>query len=105
MVKHVVTLLLFMPVLTSTSFAGKKSEVTALEAAVLRLDKALMAKNMAELHLLLNDNLQYVHSNGWMETAADVQADLLNGKLSYNSITQNTNPTITVVHKTGLVRE
>jgi hypothetical protein len=57
-----------------------------LKEAVVKLDKALIAKDTLVLKQLLNKDLTYGHSNGWVETKSDVINDLISGKLVYYSI-------------------
>ncbi|MCK6616709.1 MAG: nuclear transport factor 2 family protein [Cyclobacteriaceae bacterium] len=38
------------------------------------------------LRWMLDDNLMYIHSNGWVETKADVIDDLKTGKLVYRKV-------------------
>jgi len=61
-------------------------QTSYLRAAVAKLDKALIEKDTAILKQLLHDNVTYGHSNGWVETKADVLKDLTSGKLVYHTI-------------------
>lgn len=38
------------------------------------------------LSLLLDDQVQYIHSNGWVESKQEVLDDLRTGKLNYQSV-------------------
>ena len=72
------------------------AQTSFLKDAVAKLDKALIAKDTNVLKQLLHKDLSYGHSNGWVETKADVIKDLVNGKLAYNKInTKNTTWTVT----------
>ena len=62
------------------------AQTSFLKEAVIKLDKALIAKDTAVLKQLLHKDLSYGHSNGWVETREDVIKDLVNGKLAYNKI-------------------
>lgn len=44
-------------------------------------------KQLDSLSLLLDDRLQYIHSNGWTETRQEVLDDLTSGKLNYTNVT------------------
>lgn len=46
----------------------------------------LTSKNYDSLDLFLHDELQYVHSNGWVQSKKDVLEDLKSGKLNYTQI-------------------
>jgi predicted HAD superfamily phosphohydrolase YqeG len=43
----------------------------------------LVKKQYDSLKLVLDENLIYIHSNGWTESKADIIADLKSGKLNY----------------------
>ena len=62
------------------------AQTSFLKDAVAKLDKALIAKDTVVLKQLLHKDLTYGHSNGWVETKADVINDLVLGKLAYNKI-------------------
>lgn len=57
-----------------------------LKDAAAKLNKALIAKDTIILKQLLHKDVTYGHSNGWVETKAEVIKDLVNGKLSYYKI-------------------
>jgi Domain of unknown function (DUF4440) len=61
-------------------------QTSYLKDAVDKLDKALIEKDTAILKQLLHENVTYGHSNGWVETKADVLQDLTSGKLVYHTI-------------------
>ncbi len=49
-------------------------------------DKALIARDTVRLKELLDDEIGYGHSNGWIQTKRDLINDLYNGKLTYTKI-------------------
>lgn len=57
-----------------------------IDSVIVDLDRALLAKDSVSLNKLLDDNMTYGHSNGWIETKRDVVNDLFNGKLTYKQI-------------------
>lgn len=61
------------------------------EARVLALAQIknnwLIAPNLDSLGQLLDNRCLYIHSNGWIQTAADVIADLESGKIIYEDAT------------------
>ena len=75
-----ITILLLL--ISSFTFA----QTSFLKDAVVKLDKALIAKDTVVLKQLLHKDATYGHSNGWVETKADVIKDLVSGKLAYNKI-------------------
>ncbi len=62
------------------------AQTSYLKEAVLKLDKALIAKDTITLKQLLHKNLSYGHSNGWVENKQEVIHDLVSDKLSYLKI-------------------
>ena len=76
--------LLIAGLLFVSSFTSAQSSF--LKDAVAKLDKALIAKDTVVLKQLLHKDLSYGHSNGWVETKADVMKDLVTGKLAYTKI-------------------
>jgi len=59
-----------------------------LDVAMEKLNMALIRKDTTMLNKYVHNDVTYGHSNGWIETKADMKADLYNGKLVYNSIGQ-----------------
>ncbi len=85
--------------------AGGRNE-SSLRSAAKNLDRALERKDTIFLNKHLNDQLQYGHSNGWIESKQELKAHLFNGKLVYRSITLNEKePAIVIEGRTGLLRE
>lgn len=60
------------------------------EAAVDQLHRKkftwLINKNYDSLNLILHDQVQYIHSNGWVQTKKEVIDDLKTGKLNYTNV-------------------
>lgn len=75
-------LVLFIVFTSSFTWA----QTSFLKEAVIKLDKALLAKDTVLLKQLLHKDLTYGHSNGWVETKGDVINDLFTGKLLYTKI-------------------
>ena len=57
-----------------------------LKEAAAKFNKALITKDTFLLKQLLHKHVTYGHSNGWVETKAEVIKELVNGKLSYFKI-------------------
>ncbi len=86
----------FLVILICSSPFFSFAQTSFLKEAVVKLDKALIAKDTNVLKQLLHKDLSYGHSNGWVETKADVIKDLVNGKLTYHKInTKNITWTVT----------
>jgi len=69
---------------TAVSFA--QTDSVSLKSAVADLDKAIINKDEKVLMQLLNADLSYGHSNGWVETKTEIINDLKSGKLNYSKI-------------------
>ncbi len=71
-------------------FVLSASGQTSAEKSVLDLSKTkfdwLINKQYDSLVKLLDDRIQYVHSNGWIQSKADVINDIITGKLTYQKI-------------------
>jgi hypothetical protein len=50
------------------------------------LNEALLKKDAAVLNGLLDKQLIYGHSNGWLQTKEDLVTDFANGKIEYKKI-------------------
>ena len=46
----------------------------------------LISKQYDSLSALFNDNVEYIHSNGWIENKTEIIADLKSGKLNYKRV-------------------
>ncbi len=62
----------------------------------------MIDKDTAKLKMLLHQNVQYTHSNGWIETMHEVLNDIVTGKLTYTSVTVESD-TVRLFQKTGIV--
>ena len=75
-----------------------------LKTAMQQLDKALLEKNEAVLKQVLHKDLNYGHSNGWIQTKIDVLNDFKSGKLVYNKIENNSAAIIGINKKWATVK-
>lgn len=82
MKRFLTILLLFVGIAAS----AKKPDVKALDVATAGFNKALTDRDTVMLKELLRDELQYGHSNGWVQTKRELMDDLYNGKLTYKAI-------------------
>ena len=75
----------------SFAFAQKTKEESATEKFVLKLHETkfrwMVQKKLDSLNNLLDDRIQYVHSNGWVQTKKEVIDDIRSGKLTMNNVT------------------
>jgi Domain of unknown function (DUF4440) len=60
------------------------------EQQIIQLSKKkfewLIIKNIDSLKMVLDDQAQYVHSNGWIQTKQEVLDDVISGKLNYQEV-------------------
>lgn len=76
-------LLLFLVAHTSTAQTTRQKEILNLSQ---RKFVWLINKQLDSLSLVLDDDLMYIHSNGWTESKKDVLDDLKTGKLVYGDV-------------------
>jgi hypothetical protein len=62
----------------------------------------LIHNNADSLTILLDDKVQYIHSNGWVETKQEILEDLKSGKLNYQSVTVK-DAKVRIYENTGVV--
>jgi hypothetical protein len=79
--KKILSLLL----LFSFVFANAQTEEEKLSTALKEFHQALVNKNTTSINQQTDKALSYGHSNGWVETKADVIKDLETGYLVYHS--------------------
>lgn len=68
------------------TLAFAQADSISLKAAMSGLDKALVSKDEKTLTELLNRDVSYGHSNGWVQNKTDIINDLKSGKLAYDKI-------------------
>jgi hypothetical protein len=85
-------LLLFNVVLTA------QVDSVGLKETMQKLDNALLQKDEFFLKTVLSRDVNYGHSNGWIQTKADILNDFKSGKLVYNKI-ENINSAILSINK------
>ena len=78
----------FIILLFTISAAGPvlaQSDTAEVLLAVDQLEKALVSKDESVVEGLLHDELVFGHSNGWIQTKAEVIRDMNSGYLNYRS--------------------
>ena len=75
-----------------------------LKNAMQQLDKALLQKDETVLKSVLHKDLSFGHSNGWIQTKADILNDFASGKLTYNKIENNSSAIVTISKKYATVK-
>ena len=80
---------LFILVVTAVT-AQKTKEESASEKFVLKLHEAkfrwMVNKNLDSLNAILDERVQYIHSNGWTENKKEIIEDIRSGKLVMSSV-------------------
>ena len=84
--KRIFLAILLLSVLQLSAQKNKENNKTS-EIAILELHQKkfdwMVNKQYDSLQMVLENQLVYIHSNGWIETKAEVIADLKSGKLNY----------------------
>ena len=79
--KKILTILFFF----TAVFAQAQTDEEKLTATVKEFHQALVKKNVVSINQQTDKALSYGHSNGWVETKADVIKDLETGYISYQA--------------------
>lgn len=69
--------------------ANAQTDEVKLTATVKEFHQALVQKNTISINQQTDKALSYGHSNGWVETKADVIKDLETGYISYQEIKED----------------
>lgn len=83
--------------LFNTVFSFAQVDSVSLKKAMSDLDKALVGNDQKTLMQLLNDDVSYGHSNGWVQTKTDIINDLKSGKLAYDKL-ENTSEHVVAIN-------
>jgi hypothetical protein len=76
--------LLIITVTVSSLVIGQ--DTTGLKKVTVLLNEALLKKDSSVLMQLLDNNISYGHSNGWIQSKSDVVQDFSSGKISYTKM-------------------
>ena len=88
--------------LFNSSFAQIDS--IGLKNAMQQLDKALLQKDEIVLKSVLHKEVSYGHSNGWIQSKDDILNDFKSGKLTYNTIENNSSAIVKISEKYATVK-
>lgn len=84
-----ILLVLFVSI-ASITIAQKTKDESATEKFVLKLHENkfrwMVNKQLDSLNTILDERVQYVHSNGWVQNKQEVTDDLRTGKLIMTSV-------------------
>ena len=84
--------------------AGAQVDSIGLKTTMQQLDKALLEKDAAVLKQVLHKDVNYGHSNGWIQTKNDVLNGFKSGKLVYHKIENNSAGIINISKKWATVK-
>lgn len=71
--------------LFATLFVYAQTDAEKLTATLKEFHQALVKKNTVSINQQTDKALSYGHSNGWIETKADMMKNLETGYMNYNS--------------------
>jgi hypothetical protein len=89
--------------MVSVLVAGAQ-DTTSVKQALDRLQNALVARDTVEMKKLMHQNLQFGHSNGWVQTRKDAIDDAASGALIYHQFNRQS-LSIEMFGKTAIVKE
>jgi Domain of unknown function (DUF4440) len=76
---------LFLLLLFTFVFANAQTEEEKLTTTMKEFHQALVSKNTVSINQQTDKALSYGHSNGWVQTKADIIKDFETGLISYQS--------------------
>lgn len=94
--------LLFLCGMLGYAAKAQDSQQMAIMMKMLELKTALIQKDSISLSKLLADDVSYGHSNGWIQTRAQLIRDVVSGVQDYKAIDPS-DMQIRVYDKTGVV--
>lgn len=80
-------IILYLTFFISWSGFGQADESKIVDQLHRKKFEWLTTKNYDSLNWILDDQVKYIHSNGWIQSKKDVIDDIKSGKLVYTSIT------------------
>lgn len=84
--KRISLVIITLTLLSFSSFAQPgKTEQQILDLSKRKFDW-LVNKNTDSLKTILDDQVKYIHSNGWIQSKKEVMDDCVSGKLLYQKI-------------------
>ena len=81
--------LLIIVLLLNVVFANGQTDEEKLTSTLKEFHQALVKKNTISINQQTDKALSYGHSNGWVETKAEVIKDLETGYISYQSFKED----------------
>jgi hypothetical protein len=96
--------LLTIAFLFINQFLFAQLDSVGLKVAMQKLDNALLQKDEVVLKTVLDNDVNFGHSNGWIQTKSDVLNDFKTGKLVYNIIENNSSAILSINKKWATVK-
>lgn len=94
-------MLVILTLVAVSSLAQSKTQQVILDLSKRKFDW-MVNKRYDSLELLLDDQVKYIHSNGWAQSKKEVVDDFASGKLYYQKI-EITESTVRLYDKTCIV--
>ena len=85
-------------------FVFAQVDSVGLKEVMQKLDNALLQKDEVVLQSVLHNDVNYGHSNGWMQSKTDVLNDFKSSKLVYSKIENNSAAILSINKKWATVR-
>lgn len=85
MKKNILLLYIFAQLTLSGFAQSEKTEQHILDLSKKKFDW-MINKRYDSLEILLDDQLKYIHSNGWAQSKKEMMEDFTRGKLSYQQV-------------------
>jgi hypothetical protein len=79
-------LLILLLIATSGCAYGQQAEAAKINKLHKQKFEWMISKKYDSLHWLLDDQVKYIHSNGWIQSKQEMIDDLKSGKLNYTSV-------------------
>jgi uncharacterized protein (UPF0297 family) len=83
------SILFSLLLLVSATLFAQTNDEAKLERVMKDFHEALVEKDYNKINQYTHESLTYGHSNGWVETKKDMVADLKNGIISYDQISED----------------
>jgi hypothetical protein len=96
-------IILIAIVFVSINSLGQSKEAEAVNQLHKKKFTWLINKNYDSLNWLMDEQLSYIHSNGWIQTKKEVVDDLKSGKSDYGSVVVEES-TVSVFDKCAVLR-
>jgi len=78
--------LLFILLSVGTQAISQTPEAEKVNQLHIKKFEWLINKKYDSLNWLLDDQVKYIHSNGWVQSKAEIIDDIKSGKLNYTSV-------------------